>query len=134
MLRCVAVICTLVTASVLPASAQGASQSRVICTGDFPAYNQYYRVEPRHCTFHVRNKPYAGAWFVETEDLKWKYWRSGQAKAKGRTVVNMSGPSPIRVKLSQPETRCGKRTFTKARFRFPEFDSASTMKLDRCPD
>ena len=81
----------------------------------------------------VKRGEFANAFTVEAKSIHWKRWRSGQAQGTGKEFIGMGvGFETVHVKLSKPVTRCGRRVFSKARFRFPGLDSGGGFRLDTC--
>jgi hypothetical protein len=89
-------------------------------------------VRPRNCVFHKRHAPKAEAFFVRTRHDHWKFWRRDHAKGKGKNIPPMGAPAPVRIRLSNPVTKCGVRVFSKAHFFYPSTGNGATLKLDLC--
>jgi hypothetical protein len=113
-------------------AARGASNTKVVCITYEGGYYGNYRVKPRHCTLHRRGKPYIGAYFTNLRDMHWRYWRSGQAKGRGKAWVTTFGPTPVKVKLFHPVFKCGHRAFLKAHVEYTELNTGGTQKIDLC--
>jgi hypothetical protein len=98
-----------------------------------------YRHRPRTCLVRDRNSD--GVFGYNSERLKqmrWLYWRTGQAFGKGRIVISTVGPARAKVRLTKPRSPCGRRVYTKAtiryRFRFDgeRHTGRGTLNIDDC--
>ena len=107
------------------------NRTKVVCL-DETTYKREYKFRPRHCIFHERHAPKAEAFFVRSTHDRWKAWRVRYARANGSHQPSMGGPTPVRIRLFHPVTRCGHRVFSKIHFRYPRIGSGDTLKLDRC--
>jgi len=106
-------------------------ETKVVCINN-KTFEKEYKETPRHCIFHRRHAPKAEAFFVRTKRDHWRVWGDQRARGRGRSQPSMGSSTPVKIRLSDPIKRCGHRTFSKARFRFPKVGSSATMKLDTC--
>lgn len=100
---------------------------QVICITKLPPPGQArgaYLIRPHSCNFHQRGKPVAYAWLLEMRQIHWLHWGTKVAVGVGKSLANMVGPTPTRVRLSTPETVCGHRVFTRAHFKFQDLGSS----------
>lgn len=126
-----------VLVAVLGGSAPAARESsnRVVCVsyGDDGEARMDLRSQPRRCTFVHRNQKPFGYNTVDMIKLRWKSWGKRRARAKGKNVVNMVGPTPARVTLSRPRSGCGDRTvFTRATISARGSNDRAHLPLDAC--
>ena len=127
---------TAALTAILAADATAASKTRVACWNKKypfePNAEPVFRKRPNRCVF-VKRGEFANAFTVEAKSIGWKRWRSGQARGKGKDFIGMGvGFEIVRIRLSKPVSRCGRRVFSKAHFRFPAFDSGGGFRLDTC--
>ena len=112
-----------------PAAALGKT-TQVLCVDKHNDLT--YRTTPRACTFHKRHAPFANAFEVITRHDRWFHWGGHRARGKGKAIASMTGAVPVRIKLYRARNRCGHRVYTKARFRYPTFNSGGSFRLDAC--
>jgi hypothetical protein len=112
-------------------SARAHGRTKVVCV-DEDSFDHDAKFRPHHCIFHKRHAPNAEAFFVRTKHDHWKVWRHRRARGRGIATASMTGDTRVKIRLFHPVTRCGRRVFSKAHFRFPEFHSGRTVKLSTC--
>jgi hypothetical protein len=107
--------------AVWPAAQAGQGvHPRVVCVTQWdPHPKSSYRFRPHRCDFHDRRaSDYAHYVIATTARLHWRYWNARRALAHGKIGLSTYGLAPVRVKLTNPRTRCGhRRVFTKGRFK-----------------
>jgi hypothetical protein len=126
---CGAIALGLAVPSVLAAPKR--TETKVVCLSG-TTLKRHYRVTPRNCVFHRRHAPKAEAFFVRTKHDRWESWARRHARGKGKEIPSMGGPTPVKIRLSDPVTKCGHRVFSRAHFRFPRIGSSGSLKLDLC--
>lgn len=118
-----------------PVTAHGATPApQVICIGTPSPVERptgFYARRPRTCNFHQRGQPAAYAYLLEMRRMRWLHWGSRLAVGKGKALANMVGPIPAKVRLGSPQTVCGHRVFTIARFKFGYRGFDKGLHLDR---
>jgi hypothetical protein len=132
-LSALAVCGALVLALAAPAGLAAPQRTRteVVCLSGTTLKRQYL-VRPHSCVFHRRHAPKAEAFFVRTRHDRWRLWRPHRARGRGKEIPSMGGPTLVRIRLSDPVTKCGHRVFSEAHFKFPEIGSSGSLKLDLC--
>jgi len=117
------------------AKAERAKSARVVCVswGGGGQGRFVLKSKPRKCTFVVRGEDPFGYNTVDMIGMRWSGWGGRRAKAKGKQVVNMTGPVRAAVTLKRPKGKCrGHRTYTLAVFKDPATGRSSRMPLDGC--
>jgi hypothetical protein len=125
----------LVIVAALPTGAE-ARKSRpwVICTTQWdPNPQSTYRRTPHACDYHERGKPHFHAYIVITRHVHWHYWNRRRAVGHGKIGLT-GGPRPVKIKLRRPRQICGRRVFTRARFKVRAAGDTFRfgVRLDKC--
>lgn len=111
-------LCLLSASSV---SASRAPEPQVICistSGSIEQPEGSYAIRPPSCNFHQRGQSATYAHLLEMRHIHWLHWGSKVAVGRGKSLANMAGPAPTKVRLTAPETVCGHTVFTHASFDF----------------
>lgn len=117
----------------------GTRGPKVVCITDFyPNVDAIRAYKPRKCILHQRNTGYYTLSLAALSDMKWRSWKPGQARGKGKIAFNMVGKVPVKVKLTKPRVRCGVKVFTKARtkgaytYMGEKYEFGGDFRLDDC--
>lgn len=110
------------------APAADARSKRVGCfkqTFPAPGEKPKFRKKPSKCIFIDKdglNSPVPPSRSVQvTENVRWSNWGGRRAKGRGQGYVGSNQfPVQIRITLSKPKKRCGRKVYSKAEFRFPQ--------------
>jgi hypothetical protein len=116
-----------------PAAARPQAQLQVICAAEYgdPGTGAY-GVRPHECMFHKRFEPVDYADMVIMRGIHWSHWGPKVAVGSGKFLANMAGPTPGKVRLTDPVEICGHLVFTVAHFKFRGLPSTGPgMALDR---
>lgn len=89
------------------------SLPEVLCFRSWSPSSRFHSRRPRSCYTHWRGREYDGASFQRYRGLRWSRWSQNSALARGRLYQNMAGWKKVRIRLSQPVQRCGKRIFSR---------------------
>lgn len=129
----VALVAALLLLPVGPSagSPRSGGRTKVVCLNE-KTFDHEYKVRPKHCIFHKRHAPNAEAFFVRTKHDHWSIWKRHRARGRGKAIAGMTGPTPVKIRLSKPVTRCGHRVFSRAHFRFPKLNSGGSANIDTC--
>lgn len=112
--------------------AEPAAQAEEVACYDYLKGGPSFKKKPTKCVF-MKNGESAGAYSVYVEDMKsWKHWGAPKTKVEGTARANMGFATPVKVRLSKIQDRCGRRVYTKARFEFPKLDGHSSFRLYPC--
>jgi hypothetical protein len=128
----ISVLCLSATAA-SPAPAPARGGTKVLCWNkSFPpptgGGGAQIKRTPKRCTFFKRGESVL-ALAVQAAELHWKRWGAKRARGAGTVTAAMGSHSPVRVTLSAPRSGCGRRVFSRARFRLPDFDTKTKMRL-----
>lgn len=142
----VAVVLSMLTTAALlatradPSPAAPGNKPAVLCWNkDYPepvgSGDAQVRTKPRKCRWIKRGEA-SNAAAVQAVSIKWKRWGKRKAKGVGKNCSPMLGRCvKVKVRLTKPKEHCGRRVFSKARFKFgggtaPDPD----FKLYTCAD
>jgi hypothetical protein len=129
----ICVLCLLaVAAGPAPAPAAGGG-TKVLCWNkSFPpptgGGEAQIKRTPERCTFFKRGESVL-ARAVQAAGLRWKRWGPKRARGAGTVTAAMGNQSRVRVTLSAPRAGCGRRVYSRARFRLPDFGAKTKMRL-----
>lgn len=114
------------------ASDSGPAQTDVLCGG---SNSLVYRLKPSGCDFHSRGTSISSeASYTLTRRLRWLHWGARTATAIGEVAYPMLGWYRVRIRLAEPRAECGRRVFTRARFRVRgRAPHRFSVPLDECP-
>ena len=109
-----------------PASEAGAKSQRVACfKSAFPAPGEdpALRKRPSKCIYidkrGLSNTVPPASTTRTTQGVRWTKWGGKQALGRGKGFVgDRMQPVPVRITLSRPVKRCGKRVYSRAKFRY----------------
>jgi hypothetical protein len=109
-----------------PASEAGAKSKRVACfKSAFPAPGEgpALRKKPKKCIYidkrGLSNQVPPAHTTRTTQGVRWTKWGGRLARGRGKAfVADRTQPVPVRITLSRPVKRCGKRVYSRAKFRF----------------
>lgn len=124
-----------------PASEAGAKSQRVACfKSAFPAPGEdpALRKKPKKCIYiderglTVPVPPTSTT--QSTQGVKWRKWGGRKAVGRGKGfVAERTQPVAVRITLSRPVRRCGRRVYSRAKFRFEYLGTSSdTFRLVTC--
>lgn len=108
------------------ASKAGAGSPRVACFKNaFPAPGEdpAFRKKPKKCIYidkrGLSNTVPPAHTTRTTQGVRWTKWGGKQALGRGKgNVADRTQPVPVRITLSRPVKRCGKRVYSRAKFRY----------------
>ena len=72
----------------------------------------HFRVAPRQCLILKRGCPGTSACYIAAERMRWN-WGQRVAKGRGKRGFNMAGLFRVKIRLTKPIMRCGRRVFSK---------------------
>jgi hypothetical protein len=97
-----------------------------------------FRKKPRKCVYIDKSAlsvPVPPAFAVQTtQNMRWTSWGGRVAKGRGKGFSgNQNFPQQIRVTLSRPTKRCGRKVYSRAKFVFPQNGfRKGPLKLPTC--
>jgi len=126
----------------LPSASQaGGGSKRVACFGgSFPGPDEdpAFRKKPGKCVYiderglTVPVPPTSTT--QSTQGVRWRKWGGRKAVGRGKGfVAERTQPVAVRITLTRPVRRCGRRVYSRAKFRFDYLGTSSdAFRLVTC--